>query len=461
MKKLLALILVAALVLGCAACGSSDTPSGGGGGNTPSADGGSDQGDDTPAPAPDSGSGGAAPTGAHAYPNCNEDGSINLDTIANYDPEYDYTQNTRFKVAYISSASGPLYQDAANSYESWCNTMNCQWMGFTSAEGDNDKYMTLLQQALDSGYEILILDADSTIFTTVAAVMDEYPETVWMAMMSPPRDQTEGEGVPVGGNVIHPSVGFSHYDAGWQQMIKLFEWMDETYPDADWSEVGCLALTYSLSPPLVERSTAGEDYWRQYAPAEAQDNFFLADCAAAGLSVQGAIDTCGPIVSTNTDIKYWLVQGNVDDWAQGATTVVEQAGLGETSCGVTFGGSGLQAQWDSGVQNCWRYALCTSTFLYAEPILGCCYAIANGWTNYEDIWPSWVNYNDCGGEGHTYSSLRLPTTWLTYDDYKQYYEWVDLYVGTDYYHYDDEVEVSIDDYTAIVTEIPPEYAPAS
>ena len=31
------------------------------------------------------------------------------------------------------------------------------------------------------------------------------------------------EGIPVGGNLVHPSVGFSHYDAGWQQMIKRFD----------------------------------------------------------------------------------------------------------------------------------------------------------------------------------------------------------------------------------------------
>jgi len=460
MKKLIALVLVLAMVLGLAACGSTDGGSSGGG-STPSADTGSDTSDTTPTPAPsgDSGSS-AAPTGTVAYPNCNDDGSINLDRIANYDPDYDYTQNPVYKVAYLASASGPLYADAANSYESWCATMNCQWMGFSSAEGDNDRFMTLLQQALDSGYDILILDPDNTTFPTVASVMNEYPDTVWMAMMSPARDGATGDGIPAGGNLIHPSVGFSHYDAGWQQMIKLFEWIDETYPDADWNEVGCISLDYSLSPPLHDRSLANLDYWAENAPAEAQDNIFVADCAAAGISVQAGIDTVGPIISTNTNIKYWLVSGNVDDWAQGSATAVESAGLGETSCVTTFGGSGAQAQWDAGTQNCWRYALNTATFMYAEPILGSAYAIKNGWTTYEEIWPSWVNYNDCGTDGHQYSSYRLPTVWLDYDNYKHYFEWVDLYVNTDYYHYDDEVTVSIDDYSPIVTEIPAEYAPA-
>ena len=456
MKKILAIVLALVMVFALAACG--------GGGNTPAPSGGGS----TPATQAPSG-GGTAPSGrgtatsgggdaasGKASPNCNPDGSVNLDKVAHFDPEYDYSQNPRMKCCYISSASGPLYQQSADAYEVWCKQLNLEWMGFSSAEGDNDMYMTLLQNQIDQGCEILILDPDNTIFPTVAALMDQYPDCAWMSQMSPARDADASAPV-VGGNLINPSVGFSHYDAGWQEMEKLFDWFKATYPNADWSEVALLSMDYSISPPLHERTQAGLDYWAQNAPAEAKDNAFVGDCAASGISLQAGIDVAGPIVSTNGNIKYWLVQGNVDDWAQGAAQVVEQAGLGDNSCVVTFGGSALQMQWDAGQQDCFRFALFTAQTLYAEPIIGACYAFKMGWATPDTIWPSWINNHDHGADGHTYASLRLPTVWLEPETYKNYLEWTDLYAGVDQYPYND-VKVELDDYTAFVDEVPAEYA---
>jgi len=451
MKKLIALILVAAMVLSLAACGSSDTPSGGG--STPQTE--AAGGETDAAPADDSGSEGGSTVSGDIYPNANPDGSLNLDTVALVDPDYDYSQNPRYQVCYIASSSTALYAKSGEYIDILCDQMNMEYMGFSSSEGDNDMYMTLLQQALDAGYDIFILDPDSTTFPTVAALMDEYPDAVWASQMSPARDGAEGEGIPSGGNLIHPSIGFSNYDAGWKQMEKLFEWMNETYPDADWSEVGCLSMDFSASPLLYERTAAALDYWAEYAPEEAQDNIFDADCTAAGITQQGAIDVCGPIISNHTDIKYWLVQGNIDDWAQGACTAIKSAGLEDTSCAVTFGGATIEAQWDAGVYDCFRYALTSASVQYVGTCLGACYAVKNGWATMETLWPSWVKSSDHGGEGHTYATFLVPTFWEDQDTYQYFLEWTDLYSGANFYDYD--VEVSIDDFPTTV-EVPEGYA---
>ncbi|MBQ9464161.1 MAG: hypothetical protein IJU67_02675 [Lachnospiraceae bacterium] len=438
MKKILALALAAAMVFSLAACGGGGN--GGGGGN----DGGAaDQGSASADVTPDEGGGAAVAT-----PHANEDGSPNLDMIAYYDPNYDYSANETLRSAYITSASGPLYQEADEAYGIWSNMMNMQYLGMSSAEGDNDQYMTLLQNHLDQGVDILILDPDVTIWPSIQPILANYPDVQWMGMMA--------SAVDADGQLIHPFCGFDHYVAGEMEMEKLFDWMNETYPDADWSTVGCIAMDYSLSPPLHQRVEAAQDYWAANAPAEAQNNLFLADCSSTGLSIQGGLDAASPVVSTNTNIQYWLIQGNIDDWAQGAVTAVESAGLGETSCGVTFGGAGLRSQWDAGTQNCWRYALNCATFLYAEPIIGACYAFAQGWATPDSIWPSWVNVNDHGGPDHTYSKMLLPTAWLDFDNYQQYYEWVDLYAGTNTYPYD--VEVTLDAFPSTTTDVPEYYS---
>jgi hypothetical protein len=73
-----------------------------------------------------------------------------------------------------------------------------------------------------------------------------------------------------------------------------------------------------------------------------------------------------------------------------------------------------------------------------------------GWATPETIWPSWVKWDDHGGDGHSYPQLRLPTCWLEPEDYKHYLEWSDWYAKADAYHYESEVTVSPDDYSPFI-----------
>ena len=443
MKKLVALVLAAAMVLGLAACGSSD-----------SADNSTDNTAVETAGSTDN-AGGDTASSTDVYPNANPDGSLNLDTVALIDPDYDYSQNPRLKVCYIANASTVLYTQSAEYARILCDKMNLEWVGFSSSEGDNDMYMTMLQQKIDEGVNIFILDPDSTIFPSVVTLMAQYPDVSWISQMAPARDGAEGEGIPMGGNLMHPSIGFSNYEAGWRQMERLFQWINEAYPDADWSEVGCISMDFSASPLLYERTKAALDYWAENAPAEAQENIFDADCTAAGMTQQAAMDIVNPILTNNSTIRYWLIQGNMDDWAQGAATSIENAGLGETSCAVTFGGAGIEAQWDAGVENCFRYCLTSASVQYIGTCLGACYAEQMGWATMEELWPSWVKSSDHGGEGHTYATFLVPTFWEDYDTYQTFLEWTDLISGANYYDYD--VEVSLDDYP-IEAVVPDGYA---
>ena len=76
-----------------------------------------------------------------------------------------------------------------------------------------------------------------------------------------------------------------------------------------------------------------------------------------------------------------------------------------------------------------------------EPMMGAMYAFKRGWCTEDEIWPSWVKKNDHGGEGHTFGSLYIPAIWIGQNDYFDFLEWVDLYSGGDYYHYDSDVTI--------------------
>lgn len=442
MKKFLAIVLALVMLFSFAACSSNSN-------------GGSQTGtnDKTPSGTVNPDAGGTVGS-TKASPNCNEDGTVNLDKVAHFDRDYDYTQNPKYKVAYIAAEAGPLYQQAAIGYEHWANMYNLEWAGFISCNGDSDLFLTNLQNLIDQGVTGFVLDPDSTIFPAVQNLLAQYPEVQWMSQMSPPRDGTSGDGIPSGGHMIHPYVGFDNYDVGYQQIMKLKEWKDANLPDVPWNEIGCVAFDFSVSPPLHLRTTACQEAWAEIAGTT--DNFFVADCVSTGINLQGGMDAVSPIISTHGEYKYWLVAGIIDDWAQAAATVIEQQGLTDNSCVVDFGGAALQMQWDAGQQDAYRFANFTANNLYSEPILGAVYAFLNGWATPDTIWPSWVNYNDCGGEGHTYPSLLLPTVWLEPDSYQHYLEWTDMYAHADAYNYSQE-GISLDDYSPYVTEVPEYY----
>jgi ABC-type sugar transport system substrate-binding protein len=70
-----------------------------------------------------------------------------------------------------------------------------------------------------------------------------------MSQMSPPRDGTSGENVPIGGNLVNPYVGFDNYDAGRQQTYKLIEWKEET-SRCTLERNRFVAMAFSVAPPL-------------------------------------------------------------------------------------------------------------------------------------------------------------------------------------------------------------------
>jgi hypothetical protein len=304
---------------------------------------------------------------------------------------------------------------------------------------------------LDQGVKAFILDPDTTIMPAVADLMSQYPDCAWMTQMAAPRDGTEGDGVPPGGNMIHPYVGFDNYDAGYQVTKRLIEWKNENLPDVDWKDIAFLAMEFSVSPPLNERVQASKDLWLETTGS--LDNFFTADCVSTGINLQGGIDAAGPVISTNTDYKYWLVNGLIDDFSQAAASIIDQQGLTDNSCVITFGGSGLQMQWDQGQFDSFRYALFTAQNLYAEPIIGAVYAYLQGWATPETIWPSWIKWDDHGTEGKTYPQLRLPTVWLEPDTYKHYLEWTDMYAKANAYDYPQE-GITLDDFSPFVDKVP-------
>ncbi|MDR0813424.1 MAG: substrate-binding domain-containing protein [Oscillospiraceae bacterium] len=441
MKKVLALLLALTMAVALFACKPADK-------TTPTPDApvtAAPDGDDTP-----------PVTTGKAYPHANADGSLNLNTVAHYDPEYDYTQNEKFKVAYLATENSFLYQMAADAYAHWAPIFNLDWQGFQAANSDSDLFLTNLRNLIDQGVKGFVLDPDTTVFPAILEILEQYPDVQWMSQMAPPRDGASGAGLPIGGNLINPYVGFDNFDAGAQQIYKLIEWKEANLKDVPYEEIGLLSMGFSTSPPLQERVIGAKAAWESKGVKTDGPNYFEVDTASAGLTLNGGLEAVTPVISTHGEYKYWLVMGLIDDLGQAAAQVIDQQGLTDSSCVVTFGGSGFIAMWDGGAKNACRYALYTANNLYSEPILGAVYAYLMGWATPDTIWPEWVKWDDKGAEGRSIPQLRLPTVWLEQDDYKHYLEWSDLYAKANEYNYD-VPGLTLDDYSAFIP-VPADFA---
>ncbi|MDR2486638.1 MAG: substrate-binding domain-containing protein [Clostridiales Family XIII bacterium] len=387
-------------------------------------------------------------------PNANEDGTTNLEQVAHFDPDFDYTQNKGFKMKYLVVSSGPLYEDFSKGVEVWAKNMNIQYDGIGSANGDSDLYINMLQEAIDQGYNCFILDPDTSVWPTIIEKLNEYPDVKWMSCMAPPRDINAEPDADGNFPLLHPHVGFDYYQNGVMCTEKLIEYKEANWPDVPWEEIGFVSYDFSIAPPLHVRTVGAEAKWMEVT-GMSEDSIIKIDTASGQLDMNTAQELAQTAISTDTKHKYYLVSALLDDFAQGVSAALDSLGLTDKSCAVAIGGSAAIRQWDAGQKDAWQYAFFTAPTVYAEPIVGAIYAFMAGYANYDTIWPQWVNANDHGLNDHTYATMLLPSFWLDFDNYQKYMAWSDVYADSNFYKYPKE-GITRDDFSTI-SEVPDYY----
>lgn len=437
MKKVFALLLVLLMMATLFACAKST------GSNSPA------PASNSPAPASNS----PAPVSDAAAGFTDFDESEGRDTtgeIGFYDPNFDYAKNTQYKFMYLRVRNSPLYESFANSFKVWATKANVI-MDIADVNGDNDLFISMIETLKSQGYDGLITDPDSTTYPAVIEKCRELDLPFMPAMGLPKGDD---------GLLKNPFVGFDYYQVG----VKMGEWLvdyqKKTWPDAKPEEIGVLGVDFSVVPEISVRIDGALSVISKAYPGIVDKidrltnsgRYFHADTIVGNLDSTTAYQVSGAILSTNPDIKYWLIVGTVDDFADGAVTAAMDAGLEGKVVAISMGSPGLVAQWEAGEQTDFKASFTSIGVIYAEPIFFGLYAMVNGDATPETLWnPEWVNKS----RGETYAQLLLPTIILEHENYKNYYEWVDLYVGLDLSKYD--VVATADMFNARVNP-PPSYA---
>jgi hypothetical protein len=428
MKKLLALFLAVCMVISLAACA--------GGGATTDASATPSAAGTAPASAsaaPSADAAASASGTAPAGPLTDQDtGSQPLDKVGFYDPNYDYTQNKKFKVGYMCIGMTVFNNDFDKGFAHWAKLANVDYTGIWSAS-DNDGFLTQIRAFKDQGYDGLLMDPDMLIYPSIAQICDEIGMQ-WMGGMGQAMKYKE-DGTPNG--LVHPYVGFDHLTYGVACGNKLLEYAKQTWPDVALADIGFLSIDMALSPPLHQRVTGAMQAWTAAGVPEA--NQFVAD-VGGDMTLDAAQNVATAQLTTNAQFDHWLILGVIDDFAQGAANALENLGLSDNACVVTVGGTMLRTAWDEGRTSAWRYAYTTPNAIYGEPIFFALYAFMSGQAKPETIWPSWINHNAESVKyfGDTYAQLLLPSYWMDHETYKTLHAWADVYAQDNSYGYPTE-----------------------
>ena len=414
MKKFLAILLALVMVLAMVACGGNADA---GSTDTGSADAGNT---DSTAGAEQGATGGALGSTEGEIDN-SSNGEIGL-----FDPEYDYSANPRYKIAYYVLATGVLYEATGDAIEHWCSVMNMEYGGLLDAGGDKDAYLSNLQ-TLAAEYDGLIMDPDAEQYKRCSEILNE-AGCAWMGNMAAARDYS-AEGAPL----LAPYVGFDNFEVGTIMLPQLLYHKEQLWPDVDISEFGFMCVDFSTSPPLHDRERGFRSTLVEAYGEEVLDRYFVADTAIAMFDVDTSNTVVSAVLAEHPEIEYWLIYAEIDDMSIGAAGALENAGLDGNSAVVTFGGTGLQLQWDSGIESAWRSACYLPQAIYVEPIIGALYAFMNGDATPETIWPEWVP----AYEAAPYAVRMLPSFWIEFNNYKHMLEWSDVYCQSDLFPYND------------------------
>jgi hypothetical protein len=317
-----------------------------------------------------------------------------------------------------------------------------QYDGYWSA-ASNEELLTQLPTLKEQGYDGILVDPDMMQYEQIAEICDRIGLN-WMGCMGQAFKWDEN-GMPAG--LLHPYSGFSSIEMGRQIGEKLIEYGKDNWPGVTLDQVGFIGVDMSTSLPLHQRIEGSQMAWTDAGgPA---DNHFIAD-VGADMTVQAAQNVVESLISLNPELEYWLINGAVEDFADGAANAIDNVfGAPDNACIATSGGNKLSHKWDEGIDSAWRYVLDTPAAVAGEPAFFALYAFASGLATPETIWPAWINHNppDVPFFGETYAQLLLPSYFQSKETYKRLLTWANLYTRSNIYPYN-EPGVTIDDFPA-------------
>lgn len=208
---------------------------------------------------------------------------------------------------------------------------------YLSCDMDPEKCMSLVENAIaDKADAIVICVPDQTMSISVVERCNE---------AGVPVIAVDDGLIDADGNKIAPWFGIDAYNIGYA----AGEWAADYATEnglIDDESAGLLYMTMSTVSSCVPRTEGEKQAWADKLGAEAMaDRTFEGDYET---TMELAYNAASSVITANPQIKSWLVMVPSENGALGAGSALEEAGLAETSCVINLGGDEMINQWDAG-----------------------------------------------------------------------------------------------------------------
>ena len=208
---------------------------------------------------------------------------------------------------------------------------------YLSCDMDPEKCMSLVENAIaDKADAIVICVPDQTMSISVVERCDE---------AGVPVIAVDDGLIDADGNKIAPWFGIDAYNIGYA----AGEWAADYAKEnglVDDESAGLLYMTMSTVSSCVPRTEGEKQAWADKLGADAMaDRTFEGDYET---TMELAYNAASSVITANPQIKSWLVMVPSENGALGAGSALEEAGLAETSCVINLGGDEMINQWDAG-----------------------------------------------------------------------------------------------------------------
>ncbi len=331
--------------------------------------------------------------------------TANVDTDAKagyYDDDVDHFARDTYDFTYCYTGTSAFTDSVIAAWERMGDKYNFKVSEMCS-DGDGEAYVQGIEVACNRGTDGLLIDCDPTIHTRVFELLQDL-ETPYVCILN---EFTDDEG-----HCIAPCVVLDQYRSGYDSVSWYGENYKEYWGEVDSSEVGLLNLGWSTSPPFVERLDGSETAFKEYFP---DGTVIEGDGVTVGsLDAETGYNLTSQFMTANPDIKYWIIFGCVEDYAQGAARYAETTSNPDNILITCSGSNILPLEFESGYEGSWKVCYAVSDISYAGPAAVGLIAIVDGRATEESLW------SDLRAEGDLATSYIAEPIMVTKDNYKNF-----------------------------------------
>jgi ABC-type sugar transport system substrate-binding protein len=287
--------------------------------------------------------------------------------------EVDHSARDTYKLAYFYYAALTLEKAHFDAMQKMQDRLNIEVTDF-SANDNADMFIQNLETASTQGFDGYIIEPNADIHARIFEVATEL-EIPFIYTVNAYRDET-------GANLV-PTIILDQYKNGNTQVQWFLDHFNDYWPTAEAKDIALMSLEFSSNPDLALRSAGVKDKFAELFPGNPS---YVGDMAGQKIDAQIAYDQVAAILTAHPEVKYWFINGAIENFGQGAARAAEGLAKEDIILIVTSGANVLPLEWDAGYEGSWVASYAVFNYNYVVPALCGLIALIDGRATPETLW---------------------------------------------------------------------------